>query len=172
MWAQVASDLRDYKPSMYLLCFSHLEHNLRPPTAMRRRRIGEAIFARRKSNGASSGEKRVRRPAGGSPRSSAVQCESSSPLQLPPPLTMVLHCFSSGNAARDGDLCGEGREEGGAFMRYLSTASVRSRCSSYLGEDDQVPCGDLCELISRGPPGTLSLSPVAVSMSPWLSRST
>jgi len=66
---------------------------------------------------------------------------------------------------------------GGALMRYsqlkcLSTASARSRCSSYIGEDDQVPRGDLRKLISRGPPGTPSPSPIAVSMSPWLSRST
>jgi len=57
---------------------------------------------------------------GGSPRSSAVQCESSSPLQLPPPLTMVMRCFSSGSAARDGDLCGEGREEGGCAHAVLA----------------------------------------------------
>ena len=59
---------------------------------------------------------------GGSPQSSAVQCESSSPLQLPPLLTMVLHCFSSGSAAHDGDLCGEGREEGGCAHAVLTVA--------------------------------------------------
>ena len=165
---------------MYLLCFSVFP--IWSITFGLLRQCGGGELGRRFSLARRAMERVAARSAcgdqrGGSPRSSAVQCESSSPLQLLPPLTMVLHCFSSGSTARDGDLCGEGREEGGALMRYsqlqcLSTASVRSMCSSYLGEDDQVPRGDLHELISRGPPGTPSPSPVAVSMSPWLSRST
>jgi len=113
---------------------------------------------------------------GGSPRSSAVQCESSSPYSYRRPSPWC--CIVSALAARRamGIYAAKGAR-GGALMRYsqlkcLSTASARSRCSSYIGEDDQVPRGDLRKLISRGPPGTPSPSPIAVSMSPWLSRST
>jgi len=135
MWAQVASGLRDYKPSMYLLCFSVFP--IWSITFGLLRQCGGGELGRRFSLAGRAMERIAARSAcgdqrGGSPRSSAVQCESSSPLQLPPPLTMVLRCFSSGSAARDGDLCGEGREEG---VRSCGTRSC-SACRRHR----RVPC--------------------------------
>ena len=144
---------------------------------MRRRRIGEAIFARQKSNGAGSGEKHVRRPAGWLP----AILRGSMWVLVPPTVTAAPHHGAAlfqlwQRGARWGSVRRRARG-GGCAHAVLTVAVLVDGIGAFQvqlmpwgrwpGPSRRSPRTHL-----RGPLGTPSPSPVAVSMSPWLSRST